>query len=155
MVSSSKLFEGAVESLSHSLSQKIKHNNRETFFLIILDSRGRILLLKDNKKKPSWILPGGKPKKNEHPVECMVREIQEELRYKIISDFIVFNHKKQINESKSVVVYRYEAPPEDLPEFKLSSEHSGYGFFSIEEIKQLKLSDKTLHALFYFHNAKL
>jgi len=37
---------------------------------------GRILLVR---KKQSWILPGGKPELNESDVECLCREIREEL----------------------------------------------------------------------------
>jgi len=36
----------------------------------------KILLVK---KKESWILPGGKPEKGESNIECLVREVGEEL----------------------------------------------------------------------------
>ncbi|PIU29868.1 hypothetical protein COT07_03725 [Candidatus Woesearchaeota archaeon CG07_land_8_20_14_0_80_44_23] len=37
---------------------------------------GRILLVR---KKQSWILPGGKPNPNESDLECLCREVREEL----------------------------------------------------------------------------
>jgi len=38
--------------------------------------RKRILLVR---KKNTWILPGGKPNKGEHEVDCLFREMNEEL----------------------------------------------------------------------------
>jgi 8-oxo-dGTP diphosphatase len=38
------------------------------------------------KKKLTWILPGGKPENNENDLECLCREINEELSYTSIKD---------------------------------------------------------------------
>ena len=60
----------------------------------------KILLVK---KKETWILPGGKPEKRESDLECLCREISEELsgsQLKPISFYGVFEgtspHKKDI-----------------------------------------------------------
>ena len=45
---------------------------------LICDNRGRILLVNPS-YKPDWDLPGGMAEANEPPVECVRRELREEL----------------------------------------------------------------------------
>lgn len=49
----------------------------------------KILLVK---KKNTWILPGGKPEDNENDLECLCREIDEELSGTKIKDMKYYNH---------------------------------------------------------------
>ena len=47
------------------------------------------------RKKDVWILPGGKPKGNEEDLECLHREISEELKSKVdISNFYSYFNGK-------------------------------------------------------------
>lgn len=50
----------------------------------VVIQEGKILLVR---KKQSWILPGGKPEQNESDLECLRREVREELSGTELRDF--------------------------------------------------------------------
>jgi 8-oxo-dGTP pyrophosphatase MutT (NUDIX family) len=51
---------------------------------LMLDSKGRLLIVK-SKKKDSWMSLGGKPDGHETPEECLLREVQEEIAMELTS----------------------------------------------------------------------
>ena len=49
---------------------------------------GKILLVRKNQ---SWILPGGKPEQGESDIECMCREVQEELSGTLLKNMLYYS----------------------------------------------------------------
>lgn len=52
---------------------------REAVGAVVIEN-GYILLVR---KKKTWILPGGKPESGESNIECLSREVEEELRVRL------------------------------------------------------------------------
>ena len=59
---------------------------RKAIDLVVLEGGGILLV----RKKKTWILPGGKPKRSESHKRCLVREINEELG---VRPFIIYFYK--------------------------------------------------------------
>lgn len=69
----------------------------------------KILLVK---KRDTWILPGGKPNINESDIDCLIREISEELPNIILSDIIFFDQfigSTPFNKEDKLTAYVYLA----------------------------------------------
>ncbi len=60
---------------------------RKAVGAVIIDN-GKLLLVR---KKQSWILPGGKPNHNESDIECLCREVSEELSGTQLSNIKYYN----------------------------------------------------------------
>lgn len=108
----------------------------------ILSKDGKILLLKDTSGK--WELPGGRIDFGENPEQTLTREFQEELNIKDLTirellhawTFVV--EREDSDRQYVVLVYRCEAPDQPL---RRSNEHLEVGWFTPEEIKELKMRD--------------
>ena len=92
----------------------------------VLHRNGKVLLLKNDK---GWDLPGGHIKQDENITQGLKREIFEETGITIyeISDINMSHNNKQF--------FCGEFPRDDV---SLSEEHHDYGFFTIEEVKNLE-----------------
>jgi len=62
---------------------------------------GRILLVR---KKQSWILPGGKPNPNESDLDCLCREVREELSGTELEKFRYYGEFQGITPHKKDVL---------------------------------------------------
>lgn len=51
--------------------------------VFIKNAAGNILVLRDKKRPGIWNIPGGKQEPNEQPIDCAIREVQEELALEI------------------------------------------------------------------------
>ncbi len=75
---------------------------------LILNAKKEILLVK---KKQTWILPGGKPLKNENDITCLLRELKEELpelkRVRIIKYIVTLDGAKSPHTKKELNVKIY------------------------------------------------
>jgi len=75
---------------------------RETINVAIIHN-GKILLVR---KRQSWLLPGGKPEPNESDLECLYREVSEELsgtqlkNLKYYNEFIGNTHMQERFKTK-------------------------------------------------------
>ena len=118
---------------------------------VVVEHNGKILLGERNKKnaKGFWIIPGGGVKYGESIRDAAVREIKEEtnLDIEIIKPL---GHKEIIfpEDNYHTIVFYHLAKPKN-PEFELkpSDDVSDIGFFSIEEIKKMKILDSVEWAL--------
>lgn len=105
---------------------------------IIIESNNKYLLIRreDNEKKEhkgNWECPGGKLEKGESFKDAAVREAKEETNLDIILKKTVKRIKKD-NEIQAVV---FLAKPKNN-DVKVSKEHSDFGWFSYEELKNLE-----------------
>ena len=103
---------GQGEDLSKSLKAVIYRNDK-------------VLLLKNDK---GWDLPGGHLKQDENVINGLKREIFEETG-------LTITDPKDLNMSHgNKEFYCIQLPTDDI---KLSEEHTEYGFFTVEQVKQM------------------
>lgn len=117
---------------------------------LIIDQNNQLLLQKRNKSNniffPNfWGLFGGASEINESPLECLIREIKEEIGWSVQTDQFkiqnlgnfVFNfpdhHFKNINRW----YYQIICNQKNLPQIKLN-EGQGFKFLKIDEVLKLK-----------------
>lgn len=101
---------------------------------VVINSEHEVLLLQyptNSKEANKWDLVGGHLEEEENWEKGILREIKEEtgLDVKIKGPFRVFSHK-----STYIVFFAAEA---QSTEVNLSSEHTAYGWFSLENIEKL------------------
>lgn len=110
---------------------------------VLVEKDGKYLLGKRNKEnlKGYWIIPGGGVSWGETIKEAAVREIKEETGLDI--ELVRFlGHKEVMNlpEDYHTVVFFHLARATS-GELKPSDDLSDAGFFSISEMKEMKLAD--------------
>lgn len=66
----------------------------------IIENRKLLLV----RKKQSWILPGGKPEPNESDLECLCREVREELSGTRLKDITYYKEFKGITPYKGYLL---------------------------------------------------
>ena len=120
---------------------------------ITRNKSGKILLLKrsgiNNFYKDMWQLPGGKVDKGENVTNAIKRELKEETNCNnnnlVFEKVFLFNQK--FNEFKGkhlLMVFSCKL----VGKLKLSEDHVEYNYFSLDEIKSLKLAPISKKALF-------
>lgn len=113
----------------------------------IITCKGKILLEK-RRDCDLWGLVGGGVKRQETPLEAIVREIREELGLRISGDKLqkldVYGEPGRIAAYQDgsiwrmvIVVYRLEL--EEEPDIVISSESRDMRFFSKEELKDIEI----------------
>lgn len=114
---------------------------RKTINVAII-KEGKLLLVR---KEQSWLLPGGKPELNESDLECLCREVREELsetKIKNLRFYQEFEGNSHIGEMFRTRVYFADVDG-DLG--NPSAEISEYRW--IDETKELNLSDMNLKVI--------
>ena len=116
---------------------------------VLVEKDGKFLLAERNKENYNgyWIIPGGGVKFGETIIDAAIREIKEEtnLDVEIIK---LIGHKEVINvpgNYHSVVFFHLANPKNTNIEAK--EDVSKAKFFSIEEIKKLKIAESVEWAL--------
>lgn len=108
---------------------------------VIANDEGKVLLLMSTYDGGRWGLPGGGVEPGETIHQAIVRECMEEIGAKvIINAFTGLYYHKSYNSQ--VGIFRCELPKGS--EICLSSEHSEYKWFDIEEmgeVQKLRVKD--------------
>ena len=109
---------------------------------VIKNSDGEILIVKRHPKSRTdpemWELPGGKVEMGEHFADALVREIKEETDLDVeVGDFCEavqndYSHKRTVQ----LMMYLEDAKGNE----KISEEHTGFMWASLEKIKTLEIS---------------
>jgi 8-oxo-dGTP pyrophosphatase MutT (NUDIX family) len=101
--------------------------------LIKCEKTGRILLLLRNDKIPSWSLVAGGIEYGETPIECLKREIQEEMS---INPNIVDIKKVRLEniKDKNLKFYYHQGFTKEEFTPKLNDEHIDWGWFSKDDL---------------------
>lgn len=104
---------------------------------------GKFLLAERNKKNYNgyWVIPGGGVEFGETIQDAAVREIKEEINLDVdIVRFIGWKEIINLPENYHRIVFFHLAKPRHI-DIKLSREVSSARFFTIDEIKKLKIAE--------------
>ena len=127
-------------------TRRLKNNVMKGYGLtvrgVIKNSDGEILIVKRHPKSRTdpemWELPGGKVEQGEHFADALVREIKEETDLDVeVGDFCEavqndYSHKRTVQ----LMMYLEDAKGN----VKISEEHTGFMWASLEKIKTLEIS---------------
>ena len=110
---------------------------------VLVEHNGKFLLGKRDKKNyfGYWIIPGGGVKWGETIKEAAIREIKEETGLDIeIKKLICHEELMNIPDNYHKIVFFYLAKPKHT-NITVNDDISDAGFFSIEEIKSMKIAE--------------
>jgi 8-oxo-dGTP diphosphatase len=116
---------------------------------VLVENNGKFLLGERNKKNYNgyWVIPGGRVEFGETLEDAGKREIKEETGIEVeIISFI--GHKEIINtpEDYHRIVFFHLAKPKSV-NVAASDDVSKVGFFSLDEIKSMKIAESVEWAL--------
>lgn len=102
---------------------------------------GRVLLLRNERNE--WELPGGKLDRGEQPVDCVTREIAEEVGWHVITGPLLDVWQYHIRDGVDVLIVTYgcdiDADTDTAP--VISHEHKDVGLFTEAEAAALTMPD--------------
>lgn len=110
--------------------------------LITYDKKVLMLLRDDNPEIPDpncWQLIGGYLEENETPIEALMREVKEESNLQISEYKASEIGKFIIPEKLEYSLYWIKLSEDKIKDIKLGNEGQEVGFFSVEELNEMKL----------------
>lgn len=116
---------------------------------VLVENNGRYLLIQEAgyKWRGKWFLPGGRVKKNEDPVEAVIRETEEEAGCKVKIEGI-FYIKCYSGLLRNKLHLFYTGTTSDLKLKTYEDKHSIQSkWFTYDEIKSLPVRQKMLKIL--------
>ena len=115
--------------IEYNIDMAYKDKFRVSVHAVIVDSRGKLLLLKMNYGDKHWSLPGGAIERGETIYDALKRECEEELgvRPKILYLSGINYHKKH---DSFALIFRCKLPAKT--KIRLSSEHSDFNYFDLK-----------------------
>lgn len=136
--------------VKEAISQQITSKKKVCTANLILDDRGRILLLKrastDSFHPSTWCLPGGGVESYETPLEGVERETQEETSYLNNKHYGIIG--AYCEDLPDVKIYYFQSYLKliptilgDLAAFVIlnNEEHDNFGWFNQDEIQDMDL----------------
>jgi 8-oxo-dGTP pyrophosphatase MutT (NUDIX family) len=106
---------------------------------------GKVVLLKN--ERDEWELPGGKLETGEVPIECVLREIHEELDLRVTVDCILDAWVYDILSQVKVLIVTYGCQLTVRGPISISHEHKAVGMFGLDEIEGLNMPDGYKHSI--------
>lgn len=104
---------------------------------VIPTDQGFILLKND---RDEWELPGGQLEAGEEPVDCVVREVKEELNIDVAVERLLATWQFQPVPDRNVLIVAHECKPTaQLESVRISHEHKAVGRFTIPELNSIKI----------------
>lgn len=105
---------------------------------IVIPRNEKVILLRN--ERDEWELPGGKLDAGEDPIECVLREAQEELSLAVRVRGILDSWLYNVN-GVDVVIITYLANDVGDADTIISHEHKEIAYFALGEIASLKMPD--------------
>lgn len=116
---------------------------------LIQDSKGKILLVQQQKKKSGyWLLPGGGIEFGESGEEALKRELKEELSLEVSHiEFLLLNESIDPNKKRHLIQIVFLTKVRELLPVLNAKEKaiSGFGYFSPKEILSMDLRPDIKH----------
>jgi len=106
---------------------------------------GKVVLLKN--ERDEWELPGGKLETGEVPIECVLREIHEELDLRVTVDCILDAWVYDILSQVKVLIVTYGCQRTVRGPISISHEHKAVGMFGLGEIEGLNMPEGYKHSI--------
>ena len=100
---------------------------------------GRVVLLKNEREE--WELPGGRLEAGEDPVDCVAREIREELAIDVAVGDILDCWLYDIANQGQVVIVTYGCRYGGDGTVTMSHEHKAVGRFTVAEVAALPMPE--------------
>ncbi len=107
---------------------------------IIRDINGKVLLIKNSRgiNKAKWVLPGGRVDDKELAKDAVKREIKEELGLIFKPEFLAYSQDLTISRHIDYLTLYFVG--KSYGKLKIEkNEISDYGYFSLKEIRKLKM----------------
>jgi ADP-ribose pyrophosphatase YjhB (NUDIX family) len=105
----------------------------------VLVEAGRVVLLEN--ERDEWELPGARLEPGEAPETCLVREFAEELGAVVEVARIIDCWLYEVLPQREVVIITYGVKRRDKGELRISDEDRRVGFFTLQEIEALAISE--------------
>ncbi|MCX6814517.1 MAG: NUDIX domain-containing protein [Candidatus Aenigmarchaeota archaeon] len=108
---------------------------KKTITAIVIEKAGKFLLLKRSKHDTFpglWEFPSGKIEPGENMEESARRELKEETGLQ--SKSVMYEGKRERKNKDTVTLVHYFSAKSFTGTVKISEEHSGFGWFALEEI---------------------
>lgn len=99
---------------------------------VLLSPKGEVVLLMNERNE--WELPGGRIEEGESSVECLSREIREELNLDVEVGRPIDTYLFEVIPGKQVFIATYTCRLTGSFSPSLSHEHKKLGLFSIEDL---------------------
>jgi 8-oxo-dGTP pyrophosphatase MutT (NUDIX family) len=100
---------------------------------------GKVLLLENERNE--WELPGGKLEVGEDPLDCVVREISEESRWKVDAGLLLDCWQYHIRPGSDVVIVTYGCYVRSMEPPVVSNEHKRAGLFAADQVPDLVMPE--------------
>lgn len=105
----------------------------------VLPINGAVVLLKN--ERDEWELPGGRLEAGEDPMDCVVREIREELGLDVTVAGIIDSWTYEVLPGQEVVIVTYGCQLDGHDEIEISAEHKEVGLFSPDALAGLPMPE--------------
>ncbi len=118
--------------------------------IVVFNREGKVLLLRRAKGKRNggrWEIPGGSLRYGESPRKGAIRELMEETGLKVspLSVFPVDTFGFLYPDmGVEFVIPLYSTMVEDFEPRIREDEHDGWGWFTVEEVKEMELRDESM-----------
>jgi len=103
----------------------------------VIISDGRVVLLKN--ERGEWELPGGKLEPGEHPPDCLVREIREEINLQAEVSDLLDCWLYRILPGVEVLIVTHGCLVASLAGLRVSHEHKELATFGLDEVAGLPM----------------
>lgn len=118
--------------------------------ILLKNSEGKFLLLKRSAEKypdveNPWDIPGGRIETGSTLLENLARELKEETGLELPKEITLIAAQDILKEARHVVRLTYLGNND--PDPILSDEHSEFGWFTLDELKQLEKLDRYVKEL--------
>jgi phosphatase NudJ len=110
------------------------------FVLVVVRSEERFLLVHECKYHQSWYLPAGRVEFGESLLDAAHRETREEAGLEIVIDGIIrIEHTPIQHGTRLRVIFSAHPAGDTLPKLKADEHSLEAGWFSLEEMKRLRM----------------